>query len=90
MAAAFHLAERLTLDNAKLIWAAGLSNVDAGQTEIDLGPLKKVDSAALAVLLAWQRAARSHGNSLVLTNWPANLETLAHLYDVADLLESPR
>ncbi len=76
----------LTVNNAKTALDAGLSAIEAGQTEIDLAQLTAVDSAAVATLIAWRRAALNRGATLSFTNAPANLHSLAELYGVADLL----
>jgi phospholipid transport system transporter-binding protein len=55
---------------------------------MDFAEVTVVDSAAVATLLAWQRAARKAGKSLVFTHLSASLESLAELYGVADLLHS--
>lgn len=87
----FRPAQALTVHNATTVLDAGLSAIAAGQTQIDLGGLNVVDSAAVATMLAWQRAARSSGKSLVFSNLPANLVSLINLYDVAELLHcAPR
>lgn len=78
----------LTVNNAKIALESGLRAIASGQTEIDLGHLTAVDSAAVATLLAWQRAARERGAKLTFTNLPPNLQSLAELYDVAGLLHS--
>jgi phospholipid transport system transporter-binding protein len=82
----FKPALTLTVNNAKAVLDAGLHAIASGQTEIDLSNLTAVDSAAVATLLAWQRAARDSGHSLSFTNLPATLQSLASLYDVLDLL----
>lgn len=76
----------LTVNNAKTVLEAGLRAIADGQTQIDLGDLTAVDSAAVATLLSWQRAARSKGKTLVFRNLPANLQSLVDLYDVKELL----
>lgn len=81
-------AQNLTVNNAKETLEAGLHAIAAGQTQIDLGELTVVDSAAVATLLAWKRAAHKRGNELVFTNLAANLQSLVTLYEVADLLQS--
>lgn len=78
----------LTVHNAKTVLDAGLRAIADGQTEIDLADLTAVDSSAVATMLAWQRAARSNGKSLVFSNLPANLQSLVHLYGVAELLHT--
>jgi phospholipid transport system transporter-binding protein len=75
----------LTFNNAKSVLEAGLRAIASGQ-DIDLAELTVVDSAAVATLLAWQRAARKQGKSLAFTHLSANLQSLAELYDVAPLL----
>jgi phospholipid transport system transporter-binding protein len=78
----------LTANTAKTTLAAGLQAIESGQNEIDLAQLTAVDSAAVATLLAWQRAAKKLGRTLVFTNLPHNLQSLAQLYGVAELLQS--
>lgn len=79
----------LTFNNARTVLDAGLRAIETGQTRIDLGELTVVDSAAVATLLAWQRAAGSKGVELGFDNIPVNLQSLIDLYDVAGLLHSP-
>ena len=76
----------LTVNNAKTTLEAGLSAIQGGQTEIDLAQLTAVDSAAIATLVAWRRAALERGATLTFQNPSANLQSLAELYDVAELL----
>lgn len=76
----------LTLSNAEPALRAGLRAIAGGQTEIDLAQLTTVDSAAVATLAAWRRAARAAGQPLRFLNFPANLRSLAHLYGVEGLL----
>lgn len=78
--------ESLTVANATVVLAQGLAAIQAGQTVFDLAGLDTVDSAAVAVLLAWQRGARDQAASLQYGNVPANLCSLATLYGVEGLL----
>ena len=78
----------LTVHNAQTVLDAGLRAIAEGQTEIDLTDLTVVDSAAVATMLAWQRAARASGKSLMFSNLPANLQSLIDLYGAADLLRT--
>ena len=66
----------------------GLRAIADGQTEMDFSQVTTVDSAAVAALLAWQRAAREQGVALTFRNLPANLQNLAELYRVAGLLRA--
>lgn len=76
----------LTVHNAKTVLDAGLRAIEQGQAQFDLSELTVVDSAAVATLLAWQRAAQRQGNALVFENLSANLQSLVDLYGVTELL----
>ena len=78
----------LTVHNAQAVLDAGLRAIADGQTQIDLAELTAVDCAAVATLLAWQRAAQRDGKSLVFNNVPANLQSLVDLYGVTELLHA--
>ena len=80
----------LTVQNAKAALDQGLAAIKAGQTVFDLGTVQVADSSAVAVLLAWKRAARKAGAVLSYVQLPASLQSLAALYGVdAFLVESP-
>jgi phospholipid transport system transporter-binding protein len=78
----------LDMNTAPAVLEAGLRAIASGQTEIDLGELTAVDSAAVATLLAWQRAAQGQSKTLAFRNLPANLQSLADLYGVTALLQA--
>lgn len=80
-------AESLTLADARAVLGAGLQAIAGGQTEIDLARMSTVDSSAVAILLAWKRAAAARNAPLALRNAPASLRSLAQLYGVAELLQ---
>lgn len=82
----FRPSHSLTVSNAKLALEAGLRAIAGGETEIDLGDVVAVDSAAVATLLAWQCAALNRGTLLHFSSLPTNLESLIDLYGVSDLL----
>ena len=80
----------LTVANAKAALEQGIAAIKAGQTVFDLGTVQMADSSAVAVLLAWKRAARKAGAALSYMNLPAGLQSLAALYGVDEfLVESP-
>jgi len=80
----------LTVQNATAALGQGLAAIQAGQTVFDLGTVKAADSSAVAVLLAWKRAARKAGKGLSYVNVPDGLQSLAALYGVDSfLVESP-
>jgi phospholipid transport system transporter-binding protein len=76
----------LTFDNAKTALHAGLQAIAGGQKEIDFTQVTTVDSSAVAVALAWQRAARASTGPLVFRNLPENLRSLVALYDVENMI----
>jgi phospholipid transport system transporter-binding protein len=81
-----HNIETLNVQTAKAVLGQGIAAIKAGQTVIDLAAVKVADSSAVAVLLAWKRAARSAGTALSYANVPAGLQSLAALYGVDDFL----
>ena len=56
---------------------------------VDLTGIEHIDSAAVAVLLAWQRRAAVEGVELSFTVRPANLSALAVVYGVEELVSRP-
>lgn len=82
--------DTLTVQTARAVLERGVAAIKAGQTVFDLGSIKQADSSAVAVLLAWQRAARKAGVALAYVNLPAGLKSLATLYGVdAFLVDTP-
>ena len=84
----FQPALSLTVDNANKALQEGLNAIKSGQTEFDLSHLTTVDSAGVATLLAWQRAANAQKQALHFRNLPGGLRNLAELYGVFGLLYS--
>jgi phospholipid transport system transporter-binding protein len=80
------LGPSLTYRNAAAVLRDGLARVASGDVAVDCTALTQVDSAAVAVLLAWQREARAHGQVLVLGGVPPQLAELAGLYGVDGLI----
>ena len=76
----------LTMQDAASGLQPGLDAIRSGSAEINLSRLERFDSAAVAALLEWQRAAQSAGLSLRIAGVPAGLQSLANLYGVAELL----
>ncbi|HEY6773303.1 MAG TPA: STAS domain-containing protein [Oxalicibacterium sp.] len=76
----------LTFDTARPAMQAGLQAIAGGQKDIDFSGVTAVDSSAVSVALAWQRAARAQGLQLAFHNLPENFRSLITLYDVAELL----
>ena len=76
----------LTVLNASAALERGHAAIKAGQTAFDLRHVLTVDSVAVSVMLAWQRAAHDAGVKLELRNLPPALQSLTKLYGVCSLL----
>ena len=72
----------LTHASATTALAAGLARIEAGATVIDCAALAQFDSSALAVLLAWRRAAQTQDKNITILPVPAGLASLAQVYGV--------
>jgi phospholipid transport system transporter-binding protein len=80
----------LTFATARAALATGVAALSAAATdavEIDCRAVNPADSAGLAVLLDWLAAARGAGRSLRYVNLPQDLEGLAHISEVEELLQ---
>jgi len=87
---------RLLLDGAVTIGTVpslldeGAAQLRAGVEVIDFAAVTEVDSAALALALAWLREARASGRAIRFANLPPAMENLARLYAVDELLPLAR
>lgn len=75
------------MQGAKAALAEGMRAFESGESEFDLAGAATLDSAAVAILLAWRRAAQARGATLEFYNPPPALCSLAELYGVAELLK---
>lgn len=83
----FRLEGRIDMSNADAILKEGTHQLFNGQpATVDLGGVTAVDSAAISLLLEWQRTAAVAGQPIHFTNLPAALRSLAELYGVSDLI----
>ena len=71
---------------AALARSEELLDANAREVAVDVRALEGIDSATLAVLLAWTARARTCGTVLHLTDVPVGLRALAHLCDAEPLL----
>ena len=82
----FDCGATLTHESATAALSAGLQRIAAGANGVDCTALAQFDSSALAVLLAWERAAASRGTPFQIVNLPAGLASLAQAYGIDTLL----
>lgn len=57
--------------------------------EMDLGGVGESDSAGLALMIEWMRMAKQSGKQIRFANVPAQIEALARISEVEDLLGTP-
>ena len=76
----------VTLGNVAVLLEEGRRHLAEGVQTVDLGEVSEMDSALLALLLAWLRDARARARPLQFTNLPDSLRTIAQLYGVDRLL----
>jgi phospholipid transport system transporter-binding protein len=83
------LAGALTVDTAASVLEASREAPLPRTGIVSLAAVETVDSAAVAVLLAWRRRAAAEGKDLSFTDVPASLSALAELYGVQELISRP-
>lgn len=77
----------VTLDTATAALAVGLKALtEQSSVVFDLSQVGSVDSAALAVVFAWVREAGAAGKQVSLANVPHDLQSLANVYGVSEML----
>jgi len=76
----------VTLANVGQLLEEGRRHLAEGAGTVDLGEVTELDSALLALSLAWLRDARAAKRELAFVNLPEALQTLSRLYGVENLL----
>jgi phospholipid transport system transporter-binding protein len=76
----------ITLENVRSLLERGDALLSARELCVDFSGLSAADSAAIALMLAWTRAASARGTRIAFENCPTSLRTLAALYDVGDFI----
>lgn len=80
------LAGPLTMDSAAAVLAASKALALPAAGVVDLARVEPVDSAGVAVLLAWKHRAAAEDKLLAFTGAPQGITSLAELYGVEDFL----
>jgi len=76
----------LTMASAPALLAASAACALPTQGIVDLAGVDRVDSAGVAVLLAWKRRAAAEARPLAFACVPQSMASLAQLYGVEELL----
>ena len=86
----FELSGLLTFATARGAREAGLAAfgaTSAREIQVDCGALGAADSAGMTVLLDWLTFAKRSGRSLHFVRLPSQMQALARICDVLELLE---
>lgn len=54
--------------------------------QIDFSQVEEIDTTAVSLMLGWKRRAIEENQKISFVNLPENLNSLLHLYGVADLI----
>jgi phospholipid transport system transporter-binding protein len=76
----------VTLGNVTAILEEGRRHLAEGVNTVDLAEVSEMDSALLALLLAWMRDAKTREQTIAVANPPESLRTIARLYGVDRLI----
>jgi phospholipid transport system transporter-binding protein len=76
----------LNIATVPALFETGLQHLASEDFQVDFSRVDSVDSAAVSLLLAWDRAARLARHDLRVKGLPEDLLSLARLYGVAELL----
>ena len=77
---------QLNMETVPAWFAAGLKCLASEDLRVDFSRVESVDSAAVAMLLGWARAAQRGKRVLRVAGLPDDLLSLARLYGVDELL----
>lgn len=76
----------MTMETVGALLECGKSQIGKGEIEFDLGAVPDADSAALSLMFEWLRVAAAANGSIVFSNLPQSLISLAALYDVPEMI----
>lgn len=76
----------ILVDNANAVLQESTALQIDQNLVIDLAAVSNLDTAALSLLLEWQRRAEVAGKKVEFVNLPESLVSLAALYGVTDLI----
>ncbi len=79
----------LTFATARSVFEAGVAcfiSDGSAALAVDCGGVPNADSAGLAVLIEWRRWSRQHGRHLKFVNLPTQINAIARLSEVSELL----
>jgi phospholipid transport system transporter-binding protein len=82
----WQLSGDVMVSTAKSILTASQSLPIASYTVVDFAEVTDIDTTALSLILEWKRRAQVENKTLSFVKLPANLNSLAALYGVTELI----
>ena len=82
----WQLSGDVVIGTAKAILTASQGFAITSDTIVDFAQAADIDTTALSLILEWKRRAQTENKTLSFINLPANLNSLATLYGVAELI----
>ena len=82
----WQLSGDVVISSAKAILTTSQAFAITGDTIIDFAQVDDIDTAALSLILEWKRRAQEENQTFSFMNLPANLNSLAQLYGVTELI----
>jgi len=76
----------ILMDNANAVLNDSRALDMPDNLSIDLSAVASVDTAALSLVMEWQRRANTSGQQVSFVNLPESLVSLAALYGVTDFI----
>lgn len=80
------VAGEILMDNANAVLVESNALQITDDLQIDFSAVTDVDTAALSLLIEWQRRAQAANKKVVFTQLPESLVSLATLYGVAEFI----
>ena len=82
----WQLSGDVVVGSAKTILTASQGFSITSETKVDFAQVTDIDTTALSLILEWKRRAQTENKTLSFVNLPANLNSLAALYGVNELI----
>lgn len=82
----WHVAGEILVDNANAVLLCSRELAMPVDLEVNFSAVTNVDTAAISLMLEWQRRAVASSSKVKFTHLPESLTSLAKLYGVTEFL----
>ncbi len=82
----WRIAGDVLMDNANLILQESQALAMGDEFLVDFSAVSKVDTAALSLMMEWQRRALAASSRVSFANLPLNLSRLVSVYGLTDFM----